>query len=142
MAAAMPSPPCALFALPTDVTKHMLSYLTFLERFSLRRAVSAAASSREAGGKERLDRLLFSGQVALDLSSTAITSAGTSFLCGAASKLTKLSLSKCLRFRNEAKELWAVSTLIHLRELDLSETALGSQSLAALAGMGLTHLNL
>ena len=135
--------PCALFALPADITKHILSFLTFLECFPLRCAVAAAPSSREAGAKERLDQLLFSRQVALDLSRTTITSAGLSFLCGAASKLVKLNLSRCRGLRNEEKELWAVSTLVQLRELDLSETKLGSESLAALGGLrSLTHLNL
>ena len=135
--------PCALFALPADITKHIVSFLTFLECFPLRCAVAAAPSSREAGAKERLDQLLFSRQVALDLNRTTITSAGLSFLCGAASKLKKLSLRGCKGLRNEAKELWAVSTLVNLRELNLSKTKLGSESLVALSGLrSLTCLNL
>ena len=138
-----PPAPCALFALPADITKHIVSFLTFLECFPLRCAVAAAPSSREAGAKERLDQLLFSRQVSLDLSRATITSAGLSFLCGAASKLIKLSLRGCRGLRNEAKELWAVSTLVGLRELDLSETKLGSESLVALGGLRtLTHLSL
>ena len=144
MTVVAPPASCALFALlPTDIIKHIVSFLTFFECFPLRCAVAAAPSSREASAKERMDQLLFGRQVELDLSFTTITSAGLSFLRGAASKLIKLSLRGCKGLRNEAKELWAVSTLVNLRELDLSETKLGSESLVALGGLrSLTCLNL
>ena len=86
-----------LSSLPSDVSCHIISFLTFHERFPLRCA--ATTSSHEPGTVEKWDRLLFHDLLELDLSNTAVTSAGLSFLRGAP-RLKKLSLSKCRALRN------------------------------------------
>ena len=80
----------------------------------------------------------------IDLSGTRVTNASLAFLHGAADALKKLNLSECKNLVfEEAKEMWFVSALTRLQELDLSScVGVGSDGLSSLARLPLTHLNL